>query len=180
MTVWDWSGWAGVQGIASIVGLVAVGAAVVDFLANQQGRIDEVPRFDIKESRSLQNHAMMKITIALRVTGPQPVYEAHWRVWGGDVPLPELPGVMTAETEIAPLEFEIPRTQLEHVKIGVVWLVARRWQPYAKGLRSSLELGRPTEIYERRWWPWWPYKRASRWILQKDSWRHRRRFNYVP
>lgn len=180
MDVWSWPGWAGVQGIASLIGVVAVVTAVYEFLASQQARLPEVARMRIDQSRSLEDHSMQKVKVTVRVTGPQPLYEAHWRVWGRDWSLPELPPVIAPGQAVEPLEFLVNRADLARVKIGVIYLVPRRWSPHVRGLRQAIDSDQRPEIYRNRKWPWWPYKRAGRWTPPRDRTRYRHRFLWVP
>lgn len=177
---WSWPGWAGVQGIASLIGVAAVGTAVVDFLASQQARLPEVARLRIDQSRALEDHSQQKVRVTVRVTGPQPLYEARWQVWGRDWTFPDLPPVITPGQSVEPIEFLVSRKDRSRVKIGVVYLVPRRWSPHVRGLRQAINSDITPEVYRNRWWPWWPHERAGRWITPRDRTRYQRRFLWVP
>ncbi|WP_152427260.1 hypothetical protein [Curtobacterium flaccumfaciens] len=178
--IWSWSGWAGVQGLASVVGVGAVATAVVDFVSSRDLRVGEVVNLGFETHRERGNWDYQHVKVRVYVTGPQSVYGAAWRVWGTNLNLPKLPRVIDAATNEQTIEFSIHRDKLASTRIGVVWLVPRRFLPFARGLRRSLDLESPREVYKRRRWPWWPFKRAGHWVKPRRRWRYQRRFLFVP
>jgi hypothetical protein len=166
--------WAGVQGVASVIGVLAISIAVADFLIRMNHEAPRAMAFTVNREgehpRDDDDSQFITVTVSARSMGAHVLYEPEWRVWGmGTYNLPEMPPILDVRSEKATLELYVQREDLAKVKVGVVWVVPLRFGPFAAGSRVSVGRNGVYERWEVYRWRYWPRKKTGRWIAGRDA-----------
>lgn len=162
----DWPGWAGVQGIASILGLIAIVIAVVDFLLRVEEEAPQALAFhvDRQVDRDDVPDPVYRVIVQARVMGPRTLHEPRWRSWGG---LPQtflpMPSVIDARDGWQQCTVYVRQSDLASVQVGLVWVVPRRTASHAGASRVSLQKDGAGERWVVHRWRAWPRRTPGRW-----------------
>lgn len=175
--------WAGVQGIASVLGVIAIIVAVADFIIrSKEGSPDAISLHVAREP----SDGNTTITATFRVMGSHVMYEPEYVVWGlpMNVPLPELPPRIDVHAGMQEAAmFSVPDSiALDDVRVGVAWVIPQRRMGYAAVSRTTVGLSLDYERWVRwEWyqWPWWPRQAGGRWRPTRTLTSHRSRL-YFP
>lgn len=161
--------WAGVQGVASVLGVAAIIVAVVDFLIRMNLEAPDAMSFNVRRSQPV--NGIVEVTVTARPMGPHVLYEPQWRIWGDDsVHTPPIdPPVLDVRDEPVEMTMRIHHARIESIKVGLVWVVPRRFSSHAAAARRGIA---PTGDYER-WvlyrWRYWPRKANGYWRKNREA-----------
>lgn len=172
MNWWEAAWWAGVQGVTSILGALAISIAVADFMIRANRESPRAMAFSVSRERGWirdQSNDWLDVTVRTRPMGEHVLYEPRWRVWGIEhIEIPDMPPVLDVRSDPETLELRVPRDLLPLVWIGVEWVVPRRYGSFAAAARVEVKQNGAYERWEIfRWWRW-PRKEAGRWIRGRD------------
>lgn len=172
MDWWSAPWWAGVQGVASILGALAISIAVADFLIRMNHEAPRAMSFTVKrEGEGIRDDRspFITVTVTARPMGAHVLYEPEWRVWGIGVPrLPEMSPVLDVRSEPESITVHVPRDDLAKVKVGVAWVVPLRFGPFASASRVTVDRYGIYERWEVYRWRYWPRKANGRWIASRS------------
>ncbi|UBQ02753.1 hypothetical protein [Curtobacterium sp. TXMA1] len=174
MNWWSEPWWAGVQGVCSVIGVLAITIAVADFLIRINHEPPTAMAFGLKREGEYvrdERHPYVTVTLTARPMGAHVLYEPEWRVWGTDaVTIPELPPVLDVRSDPASITLYLPHdVDLAKVHVGVLWVVPRRFGPYAAGARTTLDADAEYERWLIFRWRYWPRKTNGRWVTTKEA-----------
>lgn len=169
---WTEPWWAGVQGICSVLGLIAILIAVADFLV----RINDAPframSFGVTrvgERMRDQRAPDVEVTVTARPMGEHVLYEPRWVVWdNGMYDAPELPPVLDVRSDPVSITLHVKHEDLDTVKVGLAWVVPRRFGSFAAASRTTVSPGGIYERWEVYRWRLWPRKTVGRWVRGRD------------
>jgi hypothetical protein len=170
--VMTWPGWAGVQGVAALIGVASVIAVVLDY----RRRLRDAATPGVSFNRLEDEESGVVITMTAR--RGLVLHDMSVMIWHPTLGGALLPGSEPFRTEwhpgSGPIEHSfdgIPNDDAGNpipIRVGVLG-----WQRSALGWRLSgyrigLEGGAAWEEYRRwSWWEWprWPRRRPWRWIV---------------
>ncbi len=174
MDWWSAPWWAGVQGVSSVIGVLAISIAVADFLIRMNHEPPTAMSFTVeREGERVRDdrRPFVEITVTARPMGAHVLYEPQWRVWGlKNATIPELEPVLDVRSQPASITLLAPYgTDLAKIHVGVIWVVPRRFGPFAAGARTTLNR---EGVYER-WrifrWRYWPRDANGQWVTSKEA-----------
>lgn len=161
--------WTGVQGVLAIVGLVAIGFAVVDLVRHLNQDTPKAISFSIKRSRVVVN-GTTDITVTARPMGPHVLYEPRWLVTG-HLPelLPELPSSLDVRDDAVTISLDVAREDIATTSVGIAWVVPRRWSSHAAGSRMQIKDDGYYQVWRLYRWRWWPRQKPGRWVNLRNA-----------
>ncbi|MFJ3029833.1 hypothetical protein ACIPEQ_13400 [Curtobacterium sp. NPDC087080] len=173
MDWWSAPWWAGVQGVASVVGITAIAIAVVDFLIRMNLEAPNAMSITVRRvgANLVDARATVEVTIIARPMGPHVLYEPEWRVWGDDSVTPpwiDSP-VLDVRDEAVEMTMHVHRDRLKDIKVGIEWVVPRRFGSYKAASRRGIAAMSDYERWVVYRWRYWPRKTNGYWRKNREA-----------
>jgi hypothetical protein len=163
--------WSGVQGVVSVIGILAIVIAAADFIIRLNADGPDAMSFEVeREGADLRgDREIVTVTVTARPMGDHVLYEPAWRVWGKQMTPAELPPRLDVMSDPVSLVLYVHRDELKDVRVGMQWVVPRRYHPYAAAARCTVERGGVYERWRPYRWRRWPRHTNGRWVAGKDA-----------
>lgn len=165
--------WAGVQGVALVVGVLAIAIAVADFLIRMNLGAPPAMALTVRRvgAQLRDPRSLVDVTVTARPMGTHVLYEPRWRSWGDSdlLLLDELPPVLDVRDEPVSVTFQVDRKHLDQVKVGLEWVIPRRFGSYTAASRRGIGAMAPYERWTLYRWRRWPRRSIGYWKPNREA-----------